>query len=183
MKLMIKLIVGVLIAAILYIGASPFVTLYHIKSAVDDKNKEELLTYIDYPELQKNLSVQLEDQIQNFLGVESNTDLGNLYDKLIGKKLSPLVEQASEKYVTEQALKEVMNLAVLYQEQKHANKESNSQAVAGAENTSKKLRWKYKSYQEFIVWLPKEDQELELVFERKGLVNWQITNIILPELL
>jgi hypothetical protein len=186
MKLVVKTAVLVVILAILYLAASPFVTLYQIKQAVDAKDMDKVATYIDFDVLQKNLSEQVQTQTLQALSSADKTGLVKRYEKILGQFTSPFLEKISDQYVTDETLKSLMFWVDTYQKQKkpavdkpNAVEEKNQ----GKQDKVGKWRWQYKSFDEFVVWLPKGDIEWELQFKRHNWIEWRLSNVVLPSLL
>ncbi len=180
------LISGVLLALLLLVVsvAMPYYTLWNIKAAAEAGDTRRLASYVDFPELRKNIKIQLKGDAGKALQRRSaNTDAGAFLGALFS---SALADKAVDFLVTPEGLERLLQGRSNLDLQLGAPIEGQS-ATGGNTNTSanssagKKRSFTWKSMTEFMFSTgEQEKQPVTLVLSRKGLFIWKLTNVLLP---
>jgi Protein of unknown function (DUF2939) len=161
-------LVGLVIVALVgYAAVGPVITIYQIKSAVEQQDSEKLSEYIDFPTLRTNLKEQLNSEMmkQAATGLKDNPILA------LGLALSPkLVESIVDSFVTPSGISNLMA-----GKQQHAQESSGRQRWEPFKNS----RYTYDSSSKFSVWV-KDDkcEEIRFVLTR-DVLSWKLSNIII----
>ncbi len=95
MKTIKTLLALIFTAALLFfsfLAASPYLTFYKIKQAVDAEDVQALSSYIDYPALRDNLKTQALSAINAELGKEKNNPFAALGSAFAAKGADALVD-------------------------------------------------------------------------------------------
>ena len=87
--------VAVLVVAVVYVAAGPFITLHGMKSAIKARDPEKLSEYIDFPVLRTNLKEQVNAVvIKEATAKMSDSPFGLLGMGLAAKLAEGIVESA-----------------------------------------------------------------------------------------
>ena len=166
-------VIAVLVAG--YIFATPYLTVYQMKTAAENHDGEALSEYIDFPALRQSLK----DQINAILGkkivekVEDDdpfTALGATLGATLG---GAIVEKMIDTYITPASVMELMK-----------GEKPMSEKVS--EPTQKQepfanISMSYETFSKFSVITTQyeSDDEVKFIFRRNG-IGWKLTEILLP---
>lgn len=166
MKKLIWLIGVLLVAVISYTLAFPYITITHIKTAVEEKDSEEMSENIDFTVLRQNVKEQLIEQVTNFKMSEMKD---NPMGALAIAAVSIFVDGKADSYVSPFGLATLM-------EGKIPGEGKESETTEPFKNA----RYTYDSNSKFSAWVPTEKgEEIRFVLHRNGL-DWKLDNIVLP---
>jgi hypothetical protein len=170
-----------LIVFALYFAASPFIALYQIKKAAENKNVQKISENIDFAALRKSIKDQLSAELN-----KQNVDADNSKKALKEKINSEVIKTID--MVINQTVKPETVIMLFDKNLKIPNqKEQQIQPIAEEKNDSdlemfKNAKFKFDSLNQFSV-LVKTDksskQELKLILTRKNL-SWKINDIKMP---
>ena len=172
MKKIIWVIVGAILALLLYVAAGPWITVSSLKTAVAEQDTAALATYVDFPVLRRNLRGQLSTSIsKNITGVSQDNPLLAMMSNLAGKILGKMLDAA----ITPQGL------AHLMQGKQITNlKDSDTNTSLQKNDLFKNARFTYDSLSQFSVWVPDQrGEEARFILHRYG-VSWKLVNYIAP---
>ena len=168
-------LVGLVIVALVgYAAVGPLITIYQIKSAVEQQDSEKLSEYVDFPTLRTNLKEQLNSELMK----KAATDWKDKPFRALGLALSPkLVESIVDSFVTPSGISNLM----AGKKPQQPVKEQQAQESSGRQRWEqfKNSRYTYDSSSKFSVWV-KDDkgEEIRFVLTRDGL-SWKLSNIII----
>ena len=167
--------VAVLVVAVVYVAAGPFITLHGMKSAIKARDPEKLSEYIDFPVLRTNLKEQANAVvIKEATAKMSDSPFGLLGMGLAAKLAEGIVESA----VTPSGLANLMQGGSPVGQRNVAATESGN-ALATTEPLSN-ARYTYDSSEKFSAWVKKDSgDEIRFVLSRNWF-SWKLTNIIVP---
>jgi len=166
--LLIAVIIGV------YLYASPYLTLYRIKSATDQQDTQKLSQHIDFPTLRLNLKEQIGSTIKKNLSDENKK--GNPLASFTMAIADILVNKTIDTFVTPEGIATLMK-----GDKPEVGKLNNPKP---SEKDDKKLlgsaKINYRSLSEFEIRVPNDTgSETTFILSRTGL-KWKLTNIIIP---
>ena len=162
---------------------SPYAVLLSLKRSVDKKNVDKINSFIDFPEVRKGLS----EQINEILVQKSYNKIGAKYNIPIGRQiLSPLINRSVNlvlnKIISPGSLDWILNNNNFI--------ESNFIELIKVENDYKqnsynesKNKFKYISINKFVVINSTNNnyEPFKIYLYRSNLLNWKIRNIIIPK--
>ena len=169
MKWLLTLLIGVLI----YLTASPYITLYHIRSAADARDGESLAEYIEFPALRQNLKDQFSlamgrnaaQQINdNPLGALAASFGGLITDRLVDSLVTPTA---------------LVGL-VTRDERPDEERQTGAKRKGSSRLRGKDVDTGYTAWNKFEVSIPNEDGDQTLFKLRRTGLSWKVTNIVLP---
>jgi len=172
MKKIIWVIVGAILALLLYVAAGPFMTVSALKTAVAKQDTAALATYVDFPSLRRNLRGQMSASIaKNLTSASQNNPLVAMMSSLAGKFLGKMLDTV----ITPQGL------AHLMQGKQLTNlKDSGNNMPLQKNDLLKNARFTYDSLNQFSVWVPdRRGKEARFVLHRYWL-SWKLVNYIAP---
>jgi hypothetical protein len=158
-----------------YVTAGPFITIYQIKSGVEDRDSEKLSEHIDFPTLRTNLKQQLNVLVAR--EAESGVKDNNPFAALAMGFASKLGESMVDSLVTPSGLANLM-------EGKKPLRSEGSEQSPGSGTPKlepfKDARYTYDSTSKFSLWIKDgTGGEIRFVLTRDGLA-WKLSNIVVP---
>jgi hypothetical protein len=164
----------IVLAAGLYAAAAPYLTLYMIKSGVEQSDPEKISKYVDFPALRANLKAQLHSHIQSG---ETPSSSENPVAKAANRLVSKMADDAVDSLVTPAGLK---TLVQGEQRRERSTRDSSPGAGESKGGVLKNASCRYENLDTFSV-TTKDDKnrEIRLILSRSGL-SWKLSNIILP---
>ena len=162
-----------LILAVGYIAAGPFLTVWAIKTAIVEQDAEKLSENIEFPALRQNLKDQLNPTMMKNVSAELK---GNPYAALAAGLSTKMVDGIVDALVTPNGL------AVFVEGKKPSKNESQDNAAPiKKDSLFKNARYAYDSTSTFSIWIPdgKGKKEARFVLQRNGL-SWKLVNIVIP---
>jgi hypothetical protein len=169
-KLTIIIIVGILL--ILYIIATPYITVHKIKVAAENHEAETLSEYIEFPSVRQSLKQQMNNIVSK--KIESKKTKESPLAALGAMFAGTVVDKMVETYVTPASIAQIM-----------AGKKPNAKQDETASNSTDKKPLEgasasYESINRFVVTLQSQsEKETQFILQRRG-IGWKVTEIILP---
>ena len=169
-----------------YFG-SPYWAVYSIKQAIDDKNQEVLVSYIDFNALITILKNQMTNQVEMKFEEKKQKPLNQVLQALSYAAVDKLVDQ----YVSPQGISELFSGAEKIKSMKKeiasAVNSENIQSPADKETKSSakdswSLNYGDNPNQFFAVIKPTQKDKDRIVVSmiREGFFSWKVNNILLP---
>lgn len=173
------IIPGILICVILlglvgYVVAGPYLSLYQLRTAVEDQNSEKLSNNIDFPILRQNLKEQLSVRIIKHTMTELKD---NPFSALAIGIASKMVDTMVDSFVTPAGLASMME---------GEKPKLNDASGSSADSTRPKRKpfenanYSFESINRFSVRVPNDKgEEIRFILTRSG-INWKLSNILIP---
>lgn len=169
-----------------YIYATPYITAYEMNLAIEDGDVDEFVKYVDFPSVRQNMKNQVEfamDQLEE--NSENNSSLiaplAALGTKISSSIDSSIANKAIDFFITPE------KLAFLLSRKNAAQKsESNSQEKEadeeGGDTSDDDVSLSYESFDRFVITLSGDNfgAGLRIVLTRKEIVDWKVSEVILP---
>ncbi len=175
MKRIGSIVVLFVIIIVGYVTAGPFITIYQIKSGVEDQDSDKLSEHVDFTTLRANLKEQLNVLVvrEAASGLKDN----NPFTALAMGFASKLVEDMVDTFVTPSGL------ANLMEGKKPLQSEGPEQSPGSGTprlDPFKNARYAYDSTSKFSLWVKDGNGgEIRFVLTRDGLA-WKLSNIVVP---
>lgn len=172
MKKLLPWLAGLLVIFAIYLYASPYIALYNIKNAAEQKDADKLSGYIDFPSVKQSIKDQVKASMVEELSASDEQDgfeaLGTM---LAAAMIDPLVD----------GLVTPDGVALMLQGQKLDFDLSNntSEDKAKVENENIDYKAGYLSFNRFkvqIIDADDSDESLDVIMHRDGL-SWKVTKI------
>jgi hypothetical protein len=179
--------------------AMPYYTLWQIKNAVDSGQAEKLAAQVDFPELRKNIKIQLKGKAGQALHrYTGNAGMASWVEAFLG---SSVADQMVDFLVTPEGLIRLLrqrsDLDVSWQESFFAPsvKTDSGASEGGGDVLSERLdlgqawqgqdsgknHFSWKSLSEFAFSHSQgEKKSITIVLQRRGWLSWKLTNLLLP---
>ena len=173
MKKVILIVCLLLVSAMAYLAADPFLTLRAIGSGLVEQDSEVLAANIDFPALRQNFKEQINTQMMN-----------KAASGLKGNPLSALAMGVAT-HMTDRLVDSLVTPAGLIGIIEGKNRMENvlispEEQAARKEKLFKNARMGYDSINRFSVWVHNErGGEVRLILARDGL-SWKLVNLIAP---
>lgn len=139
---------------------SPYYAAANLMQAVEQRDAQAASEYVDYPALRENVKAQMRQRIIQEMEASPN-------NAMIGmgmmKMMEGVIDAALETYLSPEAIEMMM-----------------AKAEIGSDINEIDYTTRYKGYDEFIIELNSKEEDkapVNLVFERKGMLSWQLVNI------
>lgn len=181
-----RFLVGLIVSGLLLSGvlffSMPYYAMWQIKTAAEEKDSDRLATYVDFPELRKNIKVQLKADAGQVLqkrlfDSEAGSSIGNIFGGFVADQLVDLL-------VTPEGLERLLSgkSALNFKKQSELQPvtASSTSESTNAVKTKKRESFTWNSLGEFMVSNSAKDEEVTLVLSRQGVFSWKLTNILLP---
>lgn len=194
--LIITLIVIVVIAALGFAYASPYIALRNLKRAADARDAQTVNQYVDFPALRDSLKQQITAMLTRRLDADANSKLATIGAMIGVTLIGPLVDS----YATPDGVAALLNGMPPRGdpgERPPATPDANSQPAAAdapaspvAADTAGATRPParettagYRGINEFVVTYRRGEANANYsaIFEREGLFTWKLTAINLNE--
>jgi hypothetical protein len=161
-----------LILAVGYIAAGPFLTVWAIKTAIVEQDAEKLSENIEFTALRQNLKDQLNTTMMKNIAAELK---GNPFAALAAGLSTKMADGIVDSLVTPNGLAAVM------EGKKPSKKESEDNASPiKKDSLFKNARFSYDSTSKFSIWIPDaKGKDARIVLQRNGL-SWKLVNIVIP---
>lgn len=170
-----RLIIGsISLLLLVYLAATPYITVYQIKKATEQNDHAALAKYINFPAVRQDLKVQLHAKIEKEF--ESSDNKNPMMQMLGSAFFNSMADKLLESYVTPEAMSQLM-AGVDPKANTKAGQVHNSNTDAAFSNA----KTYYQSHDTFMVEITTNQQgdTIDLRLSRKGF-NWQVTGITLP---
>lgn len=167
---------AILFLFIVYLAASPYLTVYQIKQALAQNDAEALAQHINFPAVRQDVKLQIHYKIEQKLG---KSDANNPMVQMLGNVfLNNMADKLLEHYITAEGIKQLMQGV-----DPTANHGSNKQQVhtSNSDAALSNAQSYYQSLDTFLVEVKTNQQGdlMTLRLSRTGL-TWQLTGIQLP---
>ena len=210
-KIKIGLTTSILLPGMLlgYIALGPFISLYHIKQGVEQKDIRRLNTYIDFESLQKSVKKQIQKNISESLGVDlSQTDASlNPLMALVYELANTVIETAvvnivspggialllsgegvdlqaqtllAEKLTGSQVSENEVNMSnEIHTQQSAATLQKNKSEIEKFLVWLKTTEFRYDSHQQFSVFLTDKEYKTTQLVLTRSGIAWKLSDVIL----
>jgi hypothetical protein len=161
-----------------YLYASPYITIYLIKHAVDNRDYGRLSQYVDYGELRKNLKDKADLVADIFTSNTGDDKSSGSIEKSLKKKL---IEQAVEQLITPENTPILILQVIMDRERKPSPATAGHQGTTGninsVEDYLRSAEFGYRSFNSFAIKIKSGEQwPTVFIMTRRGL-QWKLTNI------
>ena len=172
MKKFLPWLVGLVVIFLIYLYASPYIALYNIKNAAEQKDADKLSGYIDFPSVKQSIKDQVKAAMVEELAASDEQDgfeaLGTM---LAAAMIDPLID----------GLVTPDGVALMLQGQKLDFDLNNDtpEGVSEAKNDDIDYKAGYLSFNRFkveIIDANDADESLDVIMHRDGL-SWKVTRI------
>jgi Protein of unknown function (DUF2939) len=187
--LIITLIVIVVIAALGFAYASPYIALRNLKRAADARDVETVNQYVDFPALRDSLKQQITGMLSRRLDADNNNKMATIGAMIGVTLIGPLVDS----YATPDGVAALLNgMPPRGDPGEHPPAPAdanNPPATADAANggtappAERQTTAGYRGINEFVVTYRRgtADANYAAIFQREGLFTWKLTAINLNE--
>lgn len=167
-----------------YLFASPYLTIYQIRQAIEQEDSAALASHIDFPSVRQSLKDQVNAQMLQDMPQAPSSERGlaalgailasSMLDKVVDVMVSP---QGITVLMQGKQLKD--SLPMQTQSDFQTTHSSESASLSGAEKVNYKGR--YQSFNQFAVQIqhPHNHLPTKIILQRTGL-SWKVTQIQLP---
>ncbi|WP_233829680.1 DUF2939 domain-containing protein [Paraburkholderia sp. ZP32-5] len=185
--LLITLIVVIVIAALGYVYASPYLAVNNLKRAADARDVQTVNQYVDFPALRASLKQQVADMLTHRLEADGGNKLATIGAVIGVTLIGPLVDA----YATPDGVAALLNgmppRGTPGEQPAAPQASTGSEAPAApAANSAPPARQStagYRSLNEFVITFRRGEgnTNYSAVFQREGLVTWKLAAINLNE--
>ena len=159
-----------------YVYATPYITLWNMRSAFVNKDAKAFCSYIDFPVFRENFKAELNAKMMSEM--TKNKELQDNPFAGLGLMMAPaIINNMVDAFVSPAAIERLMNEPTPSGED--AGKPSSPFKGFG-ENSDMDVSTGYESFSEFTVDTVSKTnpaQGVKIVLERRGLFSWQLVNI------
>lgn len=166
--------IGVVVIGLLgiYLAAAPYITVYRMKSAAENRDAETLSEFIEFPSVRQSLKDQLNANIAQEMA--SDNEMADNPFAAIGSALAgTLVEKMVDAYVTPAGITRLMageSLKPDRTDSGNSGRDPFADASMG-----------YQSFDKFAVTVRDDDgEDIKFVLSRRG-IGWRLTDVIVPQ--
>lgn len=174
MKILKSGIAACILLFLIYIYASPYITVYQMKESAENHDGASLSEHVDYPALRESLKSQMNTMLGVNRDVKSVKDIpmaafGSLFGGILAEKMV-------DAYLTPESIAKLMN----GEEQNSKNSQEYSKTHSSPKPFSD-ASMSYESFSRFSITLKENesDKEIKFILRRSGM-EWKLTEILLP---
>lgn len=159
---------------------TPYLSLYSMRSAALNRDAKEFCAYIDFPVLKDNLKSELNAKMLSNMSKDQNSH-DNPFSGIATMMAPAIINNMVDGFVSPAAIER------LFKGEFNQNQQLTSQTtLVATKNFSsdflseekRELTTGYSSFNEFeIYYKPKTGDGSRLIFERRGIWSWQLTNM------
>jgi len=168
-----KVIVGVVVLlAVAYVAAAPYITVYQMKTAAENRDGEALSEHIEFPSLRQSLKDQMNTMFMKKMAKEAED---NPFAVLGTAFAGVMIDKMVDAYVTPAGITELMR-------GKKPDTKSGGEGSSGSSSQEpfSNASMSYKSLSKFVITVKDDSgEEGKFVLRRRG-IGWKLTEIILP---
>jgi hypothetical protein len=186
--LLITLIVIVVIAALGFAYASPYIALNNLKRAADARDTQTVNQYVDFPALRDSLKEQIIGMLNHRLDADSNSKMATIGAMIGATIIGPLVDA----YATPDGVAALLNgMPPRGDPGEHPPAASTDAPASPAADTpsnpatppSRQTTAGYRGLNEFVVTYRRDEANAHYsaIFRREGLFTWKLAAINLNE--
>jgi len=162
-------VIVALIINCVWFYATPYITLYHIKKAIEAQDAAEISRYMDFPSLRENLKTSL--------AVRKAAGGSNLFKSLRSLLSGAVTDPMVDALVTPEGI------ATMIKGEKIFGKKGGNGQTSGQENEDdQEYSMGYETINRFVLKTKNKDtpkKETGFVFTRKGM-SWKLSAVRLP---
>jgi Protein of unknown function (DUF2939) len=174
MKTSTKVFIGLItvsFCALFYL--TPYLALYNMKSAAEDRNAAKLSSHVNFPALKDSIKATINSKIAT--ETKGKNPYGELGAVFAAALIGPLVD----------TLVSPENLAKLFEGEKPqiATKKETPSPAESESKSKPDISMKYESYDQFVVNIKNKDSlsdPLGLILIRDGLFSWKLSGLRMP---
>ena len=169
-----------------YVYVSPYLAIYSFRSALESKDPSGASEYIDFPAVRSSLK----EQIKVGLGKKMLGEYSDNPFALLGMAIvNPLIDGVVDTTVTPSGLRMLFYEGELSQTDQlpevSGKKESTKAESMNSDDSAQRssFEYHYTSYNSFVTsnYIKDTDAKVAGIWRRKGLVDWKLTSIELPD--
>ena len=177
MKKWIALLAIVAVLLLGYIAAGPFITYNAIRDAVRAQDTAELAEHVDFPELRRNLKLQIDDYVVRRAGADVQSSLLGAFAVRIA---SGVAGGMVDTMVTPAGIGALMEGRTVWHRASGGGITDNTYEGAPPPDRLREPSYGFESLSRFTATVEDEDGDpLTFVLSREGL-QWKLTDIRLP---
>jgi len=172
-----KLLVGAAVMLfVLYVVAAPYITVYQLKSAAEDRDGEALSEHIEFPSVRQSLKDQMNVMFAKKMSEDEKTK-DNPFAALRAALAGVVVDKVVDVYVTPAGISKLM---AGEKPKHHIGKEGGNSSSNSGRKPLADASMAYESLDKFVVKVNNKDgEEGKFVLRRRGF-GWKLTEIIIP---
>jgi len=185
--LLITLIVVIVIAALGFVYASPYLAVNNLKRAADARDVQTVNQYVDFPALRASLKQQVADMLTHRLEADSGNKIATIGAVIGVTLIGPLVDA----YATPDGVAALLNGMPPRgtpgeqpaAPQASTGTEAPAAPAANSAPPARRSTAGYRSLNEFVITFQRGEgnANYSAVFQREGLVTWKLAAINLNE--
>ncbi|MBA8781440.1 MULTISPECIES: DUF2939 domain-containing protein [Aeromonas] len=161
-----------------YMFASPYITVYQIKSAAENNDATTLSEYIDFPSLRQSYKGQITAMLEKDMA-ENEEMKNNPFAKAGAALGGRMVEQMVDAYVTPARIVELISSEKPALEPRQSSIQSSGNATSSNRKAFADASLSYESLDKFVINVEYDGVNIEdWILRRQGLFGWKITNIV-----
>lgn len=159
----------------MYMAAGPYITIYQMRSAAEQRDGEALAEHIEFPSVRQSLKEQMNALVLGQITGGSGKKVDGA--KVLGTALTVrLLEEAIDAWVTPSGIASLMTGEDPQGPEARSGQNIDDPQAKARSHSS----MSYMSIDKFVVRYDDEDgREVKLVLRRRGL-GWKMTEVIIP---
>ena len=169
--------VGIVFIVIIgFIAATPFFTVSSIKTAIVEKDSEQLSENVDFPVFRQNLKKQFNTAMMKNVSAEFQN---NPFAAIAAGFATNMVDGVVDSFITPSGLAMLMEGKKPYLSRSRRRNPSNTDQ-ANRDDLFKDARYSYDSLNRFSIYVPSDTgEEIRFILQRDGL-SWKLVDMIVP---
>jgi hypothetical protein len=177
MKKWLALIVIVLVLALGWLAAGPFIAINGIRSAVQAQDAAKLSQYVDFPAVRSSLKQQVDDYVVRRAGADVQS---NLLGAIALRLASGATDGIVDAMATPAGLAAVMEGRNFWHRLSGSRSSDDAYATAPPRDPLAGAKYRYESLSRFTATVNNADGDpVVFVLSRQG-VTWRVTEVRLP---
>ena len=159
----------ILIGAWLY--ATPYLTIYTMKKAIENNDATKFSSHVNYPSLRESFKNIFKAAINKEMMKDSDKDgLGKAFSIAIA---SAIIDPLVDSFVTPESL------VMMMEGKKPKINESNKKTATSSSEKKSNISMGYDGIDYFVLDAKDEKNEIQFsfVFKRKGIWDWELTSV------
>ena len=159
-----------------FIAATPFFTVSSIKTAIVEKDSEQLSENVDFPIFRQNLKKQFNTAMMKNVRAEFQN---NPFAAIAAGFATNMVDGVVDSFITPSGLAMLMEGKKPSLSRSRRRKPSNTDQ-ANRDDLFKDARYSYDSLNRFSIYVPTDTgEEIRFILQRDGL-SWKLIDMIVP---
>ncbi|MDM8524820.1 DUF2939 domain-containing protein [Desulfococcaceae bacterium HSG8] len=165
-----KVIAGLIVLAVIGVGFyfTPYLSVYNMKKAADNKDAETLSEYVDYPELRESVKACINAKM-------AAENKGNPFNAAGAALASAFVAPMVDTFVTPESLATMMK-----GEKPQSEKPDKSSGKKSSDESDIETSMSYESLNQFAVRVKKKgtsEEPVKFIFKRDGVISWKLAGL------